>query len=400
MTEDKTGLGAASQSSATLGARLMARRKALGWSLEEVEAHLKMRRSTLQAIEGERYSELPDKVYALGFIKSYARFLGLDADEIVQQANRELSSLVPKKQTVRLDLPGPQEERSVGLWILLGVGLVVIIGGYVGWYHFSSHGRLASSILPSHLAGNVETPAASGSAVPTQAPASSTQPDGQVAEQQTVAPAQAPQAANTQETAPKADDVQKDVPDLPPAPEPVAPSSAPVMPSAEDSASVDGHATSDHPADLPAATEPSSTQEAVPAPVPEAVKPADTQQSTQTVPPAAPAQEAGDSVSILAREDSWVQVTDAAGKVQLIRVLKKGEVWQGAAGETYHVTSGNAGGVVFQAGNVVSAPLGLRGRVVRNLTVDAASVEQGHYGYGALATEAAPAPGTADKRSQ
>ena len=382
--EDKTGQGMAGQPSATLGARLMARRKELGWNLADVEAHLKVRLAILQAIEEGDYSRLPDKVYVLGFVKNYARLLGFEGEEIMRQADRELSSFMPKRQTVQLDLPGPQEGRSAGLWILLGVGLVVIIGAYVGWYHFSSHGQLASSILPSHLAGNAEAP--SDGATPSDARQAGTS-EGQGAETQKTASAQ---SSGGQDMSARQDDGQKDTPDLQPAPEVVSPS-ATAVPSGTDVTGSDGH-----PVEPPAADTTQPVQMTAP------MHPAETAKApeTQTAPATVTNQKAEDSVSILAREDSWLQVTDAAGKVQLVRVLKKGEVWQGTPGETYRVTSGNAGGVVFQAGNVVSAPLGLRGRVVRNVTVDAASVEQGHYGYGALTTEAAPASGPTGRNSQ
>lgn len=386
--DDKTRQDMAGQSSATLGGRLMARRKELGWKLEDVEAYLKVRLATLQAIESGRYSELPDSVYALGFIKSYAHLLGIESEELIQQAKRELSTLTPKRQTVHLTLPGPQEGRSAGLWVLLGIGLIVIAGGYAGWYHFSSHGQLASSVLPSHLADNAEPPpAAVAPAAPQQATPQA--PANQLVTAQTGTPS-AP--VETQEGTAKPDDGLKDTPDLPPAPEVVSPS-ATAMPSTVDAAGNDvSHSVSDHPADIPAGASAPAAQS-----VPEAPK----LPVSQSAPvQAASNQDAGDRVELLAREDSWVQITDASGKSLLARVLKKGESWQGNVGETYRITSGNAGGVVFQAGNVVSAPLGLRGRVVRNVTVDAASVEQGHYGYGSLATGVTAAPEAADKRSQ
>ena len=387
--DDKMRQDMAGQSSATLGGRLMARRKELGWKLEDVEAYLKVRLATLQAIESGRYSDLPDAVYALGFIKSYACLLGMESEELIQQAKQELSALTPKRQTVHLTLPGPQEGRSAGLWVLLGIGLVVIAGGYAGWYHFSSHGQLASSIMPSHLADNAEVPHAA--VAPAAPPQAAQAPASQPVMAQSGA-ASAPVGA--QEAATKPDDGAKDTPDLPPAPEVVSPS-ATAVPSTVDAAGNDiSHTGGDHQADVPAGASVPSVQS-----VPEAPKvPAQPSVPTQTA--STPNQDAGDRVELLVREDSWVQITDASGKSLLARVLKKGESWQGNAGETYHVTSGNAGGVVFQAGNVVSAPLGLRGRVVRNLTVDAASVEQGHYGYGSLATGVTAAPEAADKRSQ
>lgn len=384
MTEANKRHDMAGQASVTLGARLRKRRVELGWSLEQVESYLKMRHATLQAIESERYADLPDKVYAFGFIKSYAHFLGLDVANVMEQAERELASLVPKRHTMQLDLPGPQEGRSAGLWLLLGVGLIVIAGGYVGWYHFYSHGELGSSILPAHMTSEANAPqAVEKKAVATVTSTSETQSQ-QLA---TVSPPVG--ATSPQEGAQKVDESAKDTPDIPPAPE-ALPSST------EGSSSFDkeGQAVANGPVTSVQTTSPTqgpAEQKPVDVPSTAAQPVAATPAQKPVVQPSQPAQSVEDAVSIVAREDSWVQVSDSTGKVLFAKVLKPGETWQGTAGASYRITCGNAGGVVFQTGNVVSAPLGQRGRVVRNLTVDAIAITQGHYGYGSPLTGASPA---------
>ena len=61
-----------------IGEKLKNRREQLGLSLKEVETELKIRSKYLQALEEERYDLLPGKAYVKPFLKSYARFLGLD----------------------------------------------------------------------------------------------------------------------------------------------------------------------------------------------------------------------------------------------------------------------------------------------------------------------------------
>jgi hypothetical protein len=55
-----------------------------GASLEEVERSTCIRRANLELLEEERFDELPGDVYAAGFVRSYAGFLGLDADRLVE----------------------------------------------------------------------------------------------------------------------------------------------------------------------------------------------------------------------------------------------------------------------------------------------------------------------------
>ncbi len=56
-----------------------------GLTLEHIEEETKIRRLYLEAIENENFHILPPRVYAVGFVKRYARFLGLDENELVEE---------------------------------------------------------------------------------------------------------------------------------------------------------------------------------------------------------------------------------------------------------------------------------------------------------------------------
>ena len=53
-------------------------REARGLSLEAVAAELRIRIVILAAMEREDHTALPERVYLLGLLRTYARFLGLD----------------------------------------------------------------------------------------------------------------------------------------------------------------------------------------------------------------------------------------------------------------------------------------------------------------------------------
>jgi len=59
-----------------------------GIALSEVERVTKIRTKFLQAMEEERWDELPAPVYARGFLEIYARFLGLDDGPLVEEYRR------------------------------------------------------------------------------------------------------------------------------------------------------------------------------------------------------------------------------------------------------------------------------------------------------------------------
>jgi len=68
-----------------IGRYLEQKRKERGLSLEEVEQATKIRKRYLTGLEREDYAMLPDAVYARGFLKTYANYLGLDGEAFSQQ---------------------------------------------------------------------------------------------------------------------------------------------------------------------------------------------------------------------------------------------------------------------------------------------------------------------------
>lgn len=68
-----------------VGARMAALRAQFGLSPQEVSERLHIRTRYISAIEEGRYDLMPGKVYARGYVHSYAEFLGLDAEQIVAQ---------------------------------------------------------------------------------------------------------------------------------------------------------------------------------------------------------------------------------------------------------------------------------------------------------------------------
>jgi len=72
-----------------LGLALKEERERQGLSIGVVMESTKISRTNIVAIENGDRSSLPHPVYARGFIKSYARFLGLDAEELAMVVDRE-----------------------------------------------------------------------------------------------------------------------------------------------------------------------------------------------------------------------------------------------------------------------------------------------------------------------
>ncbi|MGM0440664.1 MAG: helix-turn-helix domain-containing protein [Chlamydiota bacterium] len=68
-----------------IGEAFKTRRHEMNLSLKEVENATSIRMGYLQAIEEGKIQEVITYVYAQGFLKQYAIFLGLDQDEEIQK---------------------------------------------------------------------------------------------------------------------------------------------------------------------------------------------------------------------------------------------------------------------------------------------------------------------------
>jgi cytoskeleton protein RodZ len=126
------------------GADLRDARERLGWSLDEVATHLRIRLPHLEALEEGRLSLLPGNAYALAFMRTYARTLGLDDEEIVRRFKAEAAEV---SRRTELDFPIPMPERGFPGGAVLLLGIVLAVGAYAGWYRLSGDGRLPAETV-------------------------------------------------------------------------------------------------------------------------------------------------------------------------------------------------------------------------------------------------------------
>lgn len=73
----------------TIGHLLKDRREERGLSLEEVAKITKIRFKYLEAIENSSYTDFPSEVYLKGFLKNYAKFLGISTSRALAMYRRE-----------------------------------------------------------------------------------------------------------------------------------------------------------------------------------------------------------------------------------------------------------------------------------------------------------------------
>ncbi len=186
--------------SARAGAELRAARQRLGWALPDVANGLRIKLAYLEAIEEGRLSELPGNAYAVGFVRTYANSLGLDADEVSRRFRAESHEI--NKRT-ELTFPAPVPQRGVPAGAVVLLGLLIAAGAYVGWYRYtgSDDQRVTqtASPPPDRLAAMVPTQQVQSPQVASILPSSPPPPQavpGQTSLGQAFSGQTAPTAAN------------------------------------------------------------------------------------------------------------------------------------------------------------------------------------------------------------
>lgn len=118
-----------------IGAILREARKRRGIELGEVEATTRIRLKYLRAIEDEDWAVLPGDVYARGFIRAYASFLGLDGERLASEYREAVEGGRSAPDRVRELAPGPVQHTgasprrspaSAGLVAVAGVILLAL----------------------------------------------------------------------------------------------------------------------------------------------------------------------------------------------------------------------------------------------------------------------------------
>lgn len=349
---DGTGAGDGATSEApparsrAIGVLLREARQGFGRDLNQIGAVLRIRPPYLQAIEEGHYDELPGPTYAIGFIKTYAEYLGLDGNEMARRFKQETEGLELKRD---LSFPMPLTERSVPGGTILLLALILAICGYGIWYYLSSSERGRPERV-----GAVPSTLLAPDAVPTMGAAPNLEP-----------------AHPTEAAASSAILV-------PPSPmPPPAPGGLPAPPPRP-------------PPALAAVPSPTAAPPALVAPAP-----------APSPPPAQPpavanlsAPQAGDALTtdpahifgattgparivIHATGDSWVQVRDGEHKEVFQRVMRAGEIFRVPDKPGLVLWLGNAGGVeVLVDGHPVPS-LGGVGVVRRGVLLDPQKLRAG-----------------------
>jgi cytoskeleton protein RodZ len=306
-------------------------------TISDVESVLRIRAAYLEALERGEFNRLPGRVYAIGFVRSYAEYLGLDPDAMIRKFKAQAGGYSVKRE---FTLPVPaSESRAPGRWVVVSSAACAVVAFSV-WLIFSQTNRAVAPVLPAPE----PVAAAPVSASPESAPAPS-------------APVEAVLPA------------AEEGPAVPPVPDEKAGQAAAaiepavglaVAPPVEEPLTAPEQST-DISFTPPVAAAPQIAPEQDAASVPE---------STPDPDVIAPPGGAAHRVLIKAIQSTWIEIRDPEGVVLLSSILKAGDMYFVPDRKGLLLSTGNAGGFEVEVDGKPVPRLGEIGDVRRGVSID------------------------------
>jgi cytoskeleton protein RodZ len=284
-------------------------REQRGDDLQYIADYLCIRRNFLEALEGSHYEQLPADAYVIGFLRSYANYLGTDGKEAIDRYRNEMAG---RRNKPTLMLPTPITEGRTPSGVIMAGAAVVALLIYAAWYGFSTSDRAVVSTPPALPSTTVAETNPATAATPTTV---------------ILAPPPADSGIMLSSAAPPV------TPAITAAPPPAAPvtTAKSVPQAAQDMAKANKEISSDGAKDL-----------------------------------------AKDShVTIRALQSSWVLITDSSGHTVYDHVMKQGEVYNVPNKPGLSLTTGNGSGIAItlDGADVPRLATG-NSHVMRNILLD------------------------------
>jgi cytoskeleton protein RodZ len=320
-----------------IGMALKSARRQQEMSLADVSRRLNISSDFLASLEAGTFDDLPGPTYVVGFLRSYARLVGIDSDALVD-SYRGLAGQAPLIQTYNMPMTARPPQRSGPL--VASVVVVLAVLAYSGWYWVN--GTAQNDVLTTELATPEFTvPPTVGADLPEIA---LTVPD-------TTTPSPiAPATVSTVTGAPVSTDVPAPVdvavvpPQMPVPVQEMVPATPAITP--------DALATSTAPV-----LEPQPTS-----------LPTNAAQATLRDP--------GQEIIIRAVASSWVEIIRNDGGAVMTKLMRAGDSYVVDADSSVYLSTGNAGGLVVIVGDDKPRTVGKIGEIVRDLPLTAETLRE------------------------
>ncbi len=339
------------------GELLRQTRLARGIELEEISAVIHVRVSQLKAIEEDHIEALPGMTYALGFVKSYANYLKLDAADILAKFRAEHGAASSRPQ---IHAPEPISESKMPDPLMLGIAGFCVVLLIAAWAVFSggkdSDKTVADAIPPAPVVSGTPSVLVAAPPVPTATAAATP-----------VAGASGNAPISTGPLTAPVTPVQRAGDSL------VSPPSAPASTAPAATATASRLVLPTHKPAAPSEAPATETEDAPP--------PADTADAGNpangainwNAPPANDVinvSRGKGRVMLQSTDFTWVQVTDASRHILIKKVLRPGERYFVPDVPGASLITSNAGGLQILVDGTSIGSLGDPGQIVRGVRLD------------------------------
>lgn len=297
-------------------------------TLDMVADELMIRRFYLDALENGTFTDLPERVYAMGFVKNYANYLGLDAKAMMDQFKRDAyGARQGAHYQVELNMPEPVVHSVVpgrSAMLTAVVFLVLLIAGVI-W--LTQKDKTTVDTIPE------PAPNQASIAVPELTDVPATAPVANAAEAPAFASAATAQNSTTQEpegfvsATPAADAAVTATQETPAATDAA---------SATDAKETSNDATAEAADETPAAVVPSTVK---------------------------------NHRVLEAVQSSWVEVRDEKNTILFTSILKAGQILPLPDNTRLTLTTGNAGGLRLIIDGKPQSVFGQANEVKRNIVI-------------------------------
>ena len=402
-------------------------REDYGQDLRTVAQILRIRYVYLQAIEEGRFEQLPGTTYAIGFLRTYADFLGLNGDEIVDRFKNEAQGVERKTELV---FPEPVSESKVPGGAIILISVLLLAVAYGGWLYLSNQGKSVADLIPAMPErlqallddGGAETGTEMAAETPAEPAPAAVTPAAAVeetAEEAATQPAEEPPVAAEVSPQPPSETAEAgteaaetavpgapvETATVPASPEPAAAATieppvatetaiAPTVPEPAAPARLTMPSPAEAPIPAaPAVADPSAITDQDAAT--ESLVSGDSTPQTTLIIPAVPTtsqtvvipdnrtprvygeKSANTRIILRAVQDAWVQIRDAQDALLLTRVLQSGDTYFVPNQEGLTLLTGNAGGIQIEVDGVMAPPIGPVGTVRRDIRLEPERLKTG-----------------------
>lgn len=107
-----------------IGEVLKTAREAKGMSVQEAGTRLRLMARQIEAMEAEDFASLGQPVFGRGFVRNYARMLGLDEEPLLAQMSPAKAVVVPETESLPFT---PKPGFWTSPWVMSSVGAVILI---------------------------------------------------------------------------------------------------------------------------------------------------------------------------------------------------------------------------------------------------------------------------------